>query len=59
MPLLVYSTLGGGLTAVDPITSEIRWSIEDGKYRLHILCMYLRVVLLLHNYYYSYQYSNF
>lgn len=29
--LLVFSTLGGGLTAVDPTTSEIRWSIEDGK----------------------------
>ena len=28
--LLVFSTLGGGLTAIDPITSEIRWSIEDG-----------------------------
>lgn len=27
--LLVYSTLGGGLTAVDPVTSEIRWQIED------------------------------
>lgn len=30
VPLLVFSTLGGGLTAVDPITSEIRWSIDDG-----------------------------
>lgn len=29
--LLVFSTLGGGLTAVDPITSEVRWSIEDGN----------------------------
>lgn len=29
--LLVFSTLGGGLTAVDPITSEIRWIIDDGK----------------------------
>lgn len=28
--LLVFSTLGGGLTAVDPITSEVRWSIDDG-----------------------------
>ncbi|KAJ6643328.1 Serine/threonine-protein kinase/endoribonuclease ire-1 [Pseudolycoriella hygida] len=27
--LLVFSTLGGGLTALDPVTSEIRWSIED------------------------------
>ncbi|XP_062560540.1 serine/threonine-protein kinase/endoribonuclease IRE1 isoform X2 [Armigeres subalbatus] len=27
--LLVFSTLGGGLTAIDPITGEIRWSIED------------------------------
>lgn len=31
VPLLVFSTLGGGLTAVDPITSEVRWSIEDGN----------------------------
>lgn len=30
--LLVFSTLGGGLTAVDPITSEVRWSIDDGVY---------------------------
>lgn len=29
--LLVFSTLGGGLTAIDPITSEVRWSIEDGN----------------------------
>lgn len=28
-PLMVFSTLGGGLTAIDPITSEIRWSISD------------------------------
>uniref|UniRef100_U5ELH4 non-specific serine/threonine protein kinase n=1 Tax=Corethrella appendiculata TaxID=1370023 RepID=U5ELH4_9DIPT len=27
--LLVFSTLGGGLTAIDPLTSEIRWSIDD------------------------------
>lgn len=32
MPLLVFSTLGGGLTAIDPITNEIRWSIADGLY---------------------------
>ena len=25
----MISTLGGGLTAVDPITSEIKWFIED------------------------------
>lgn len=29
--LLVFSTLGGGLTAVDPLTSEVRWSIDDGE----------------------------
>ncbi|XP_034116629.2 serine/threonine-protein kinase/endoribonuclease IRE1 [Drosophila albomicans] len=27
--LMVFSTLGGGLTAIDPITSEIRWTIAD------------------------------
>ncbi|XP_067612639.1 serine/threonine-protein kinase/endoribonuclease IRE1 [Eurosta solidaginis] len=27
--LMVFSTLGGGLTAIDPITSEIRWNIAD------------------------------
>lgn len=27
--LLVFSTLGGGLTAVDLVTSEIRWQIKD------------------------------
>ncbi|XP_021710632.1 serine/threonine-protein kinase/endoribonuclease IRE1 [Aedes aegypti] len=27
--LLVFSTLGGGLTAIDPMTGEVRWSIED------------------------------
>uniref|UniRef100_A0A1B0BLV8 non-specific serine/threonine protein kinase n=1 Tax=Glossina palpalis gambiensis TaxID=67801 RepID=A0A1B0BLV8_9MUSC len=27
--LMVFSTLGGGLTAIDPITSEIRWIIAD------------------------------
>lgn len=27
--LLVFSTLGGGLTAVDLVTSEIRWQIND------------------------------
>ncbi|XP_055375464.1 serine/threonine-protein kinase/endoribonuclease IRE1 [Condylostylus longicornis] len=27
--LLVFSTLGGGLIAIDSITSEIKWSIED------------------------------
>lgn len=27
--LLVFSTLGGGLTAIDPLTSEIRWTIDD------------------------------
>lgn len=26
---MVFSTLGGGLTAIDPITSETRWSIDD------------------------------
>lgn len=30
--LLVFSTLGGGLTAIDPITSEVRWKIEDGEF---------------------------
>uniref|UniRef100_A0A1I8MIC3 Uncharacterized protein n=1 Tax=Musca domestica TaxID=7370 RepID=A0A1I8MIC3_MUSDO len=30
--LMVFSTLGGGLTAIDPITSEIRWTIADGNY---------------------------
>lgn len=29
---MVFSTLGGGLTAIDPITSEIRWTIADGNY---------------------------
>lgn len=40
--LLVFSTLGGGLTAVDPITSEIRWIIDDGKpkiYLNHVFCV--------------------
>uniref|UniRef100_A0A1Q3FEV2 non-specific serine/threonine protein kinase n=1 Tax=Culex tarsalis TaxID=7177 RepID=A0A1Q3FEV2_CULTA len=27
--LLVFSTLGGGLTAIDPMTGETRWSIAD------------------------------
>ncbi|XP_058119548.1 serine/threonine-protein kinase/endoribonuclease ire-1 [Anopheles ziemanni] len=27
--LLVFSTLGGGLTAIDPLTGETRWSIDD------------------------------
>ncbi|XP_054726618.1 serine/threonine-protein kinase/endoribonuclease IRE1 [Anastrepha obliqua] len=27
--LMVFSTLGGGLTAIDPITTEIRWTIAD------------------------------
>ncbi|XP_030373454.1 serine/threonine-protein kinase/endoribonuclease IRE1 isoform X1 [Scaptodrosophila lebanonensis] len=27
--LMVFSTLGGGLTAIDPVTSEIRWTIAD------------------------------
>ena len=27
--LLVFSTLGGGLTAIDPLTSETRWSFAD------------------------------
>ncbi|ALC47341.1 Ire1 [Drosophila busckii] len=27
--LMVFSTLGGGLTAIDPTTSEIRWTIAD------------------------------
>ena len=27
--LLVVSTLAGGLIALDPITSEKRWAIED------------------------------
>lgn len=36
--LLVFSTLGGGLTAVDPITSEVRWSIDDGGYLIYLLC---------------------
>ncbi|XP_055543489.1 serine/threonine-protein kinase/endoribonuclease IRE1 [Wyeomyia smithii] len=27
--LLVFSTLGGGLTAIDPLSGEIRWSIAD------------------------------
>lgn len=27
--MLVFSTLGGGLTAIDPMTGEVRWSIED------------------------------
>lgn len=39
VPLLVFSTLGGGLTAVDPITSEIRWSIDDGAYRASENCV--------------------
>lgn len=26
----MFSTLGGGLTAIDPITSEVRWTIDDG-----------------------------
>ncbi|EDX00216.1 uncharacterized protein Dyak_GE11077 [Drosophila yakuba] len=30
--LMVFSTLGGGLTAIDPVTSEIRWTIADGNY---------------------------
>jgi len=29
---MVFSTLGGGLTAIDPVTSEIRWTIADGNY---------------------------
>jgi len=34
---MVFSTLGGGLTAIDPITSEIRWTIADGNYKhIHI-----------------------
>lgn len=28
-PLLVFSTLGGGLVAVDPVSTEVRWRIED------------------------------
>lgn len=36
VPLLVFSTLGGGLTAVDPITSEVKWRIEDGKNALNV-----------------------
>uniref|UniRef100_A0A336M6W9 non-specific serine/threonine protein kinase n=1 Tax=Culicoides sonorensis TaxID=179676 RepID=A0A336M6W9_CULSO len=28
-PLLVFSTLGGGLVAVDPLSSEVRWQMED------------------------------
>lgn len=28
--LIVFSTLGGGLTAIDPITRLIRWTIADG-----------------------------
>lgn len=27
--LLVFSTLGGGLTAIDPLSGEMRWSIDD------------------------------
>lgn len=27
--MLVFSTLGGGLTAIDPLTGETRWSIAD------------------------------
>ncbi|XP_055641091.1 serine/threonine-protein kinase/endoribonuclease IRE1 [Toxorhynchites rutilus septentrionalis] len=27
--LLVFSTLGGGLTAIDPLSGETRWSIAD------------------------------
>ncbi|XP_058822691.1 serine/threonine-protein kinase/endoribonuclease IRE1 [Topomyia yanbarensis] len=27
--LLVFSTLGGGLTAIDPLSGETRWSISD------------------------------
>lgn len=30
-PLLVLSTLGGGLTALDMATNEIKWSIDDGQ----------------------------
>lgn len=26
---MVFSTLGGGLVAVDPVSSEVRWRIED------------------------------
>lgn len=29
--LLVLSTLGGGLTAIDIYTNEIRWTIDDGE----------------------------
>lgn len=36
-PLLVLSTLGGGLTALDMRTNEIKWSIEDGKSHREIL----------------------
>lgn len=31
--LIVFSTLGGGLTAIHPITSEIVWTIVDGQYK--------------------------
>ncbi|XP_052869264.1 serine/threonine-protein kinase/endoribonuclease IRE1 [Anopheles cruzii] len=27
--MLVFSTLGGGLTAIEPLTGETRWSIDD------------------------------
>lgn len=30
--IIVFSTLGGGLTAIDPITKQIRWTIADGRY---------------------------
>lgn len=33
----MFSTLGGGLTAIDPLTSEIRWTIDDGECNCHAL----------------------
>lgn len=37
-PLLVMSTLGGGLTALDMATNEIKWSIEDGESSYNFSC---------------------
>lgn len=44
-PLLVLSTLGGGLTALDMATNEIKWSIEEGK--LYYMVPFHRILELI------------